>query len=89
MNEKTPVPDQPAPQTPVPEDGPRRKSVSYVLWRVLVATALLWVGWDALSGLGYGMFRAFRYFHPARSQHHALAEPDMEVRRIYIISYLY
>ncbi|VDC05243.1 unnamed protein product [Peniophora sp. CBMAI 1063] len=78
MNEKTPTPlPLPVQQAPEPEDpSPRRKSVSYVLWRVLVATVLLWVGWDALSGLGYGMFRAFRYFHPARTQGHS---PDMKI----------
>lgn len=81
MNEKAAA-LEPVPQTPVPEleDGPRRKSVSYVLWRVLVAAVLLLVGWDALSGLGYGMHRAFRYFHPARIEQHHIAGPDIQVR---------
>ena len=79
MNEKAPAP-QPVPQTPVSEGRPRRWSASYVLWRILVATVLLWVGWNALSGIGNGMYWTFRYFHPARSHHHGHGGPDMKAR---------
>ncbi|KZV71225.1 hypothetical protein PENSPDRAFT_630635 [Peniophora sp. CONT] len=76
MNEKAPAP-VPEPQTPV-EEGTRPQSRFRSLWRTLVAVLLLWVGWDALSGLGFEMYRAFRYFHPARFEYHGSVGPDMK-----------